>query len=117
MRTTDDNRILIGGEDDEFQSAKRRDASIRKKKARLEKIFEKMYPDVEFRTDFAWAGTFGETKDGLPYIGEHPNFPGAYFVLGMGGNGITFSVIGMEMFSLFMQGEKHPLSQYWKFRR
>ncbi len=117
MRTTDDNRILIGGEDDEFQNAKRRDASIRNKKARLEKIFEKMYPDVEFRTDFAWAGTFGETKDGLPYIGEHPDFPGAYFVLGMGGNGITFSVIGMEMFSLFMKGEKHPLSQYWKFRR
>jgi glycine/D-amino acid oxidase-like deaminating enzyme len=42
------------------------------------------------------CGYFGETKDGLPYIGKHPNFPSAYFVLGFG-NGITFS-IGMERF-------------------
>jgi glycine/D-amino acid oxidase-like deaminating enzyme len=39
-----------------------------------------------------------ETKDGLPYIGKHPNFPSAYFVLGFGGNGITFSVIEWNLF-------------------
>ena len=117
MRTTDDNRILIGGEDDDFRDARKRDASITKKKARLEKIFEKLFPGISFRTDFAWAGTFGETKDGLPYIGEHPDFPGAYFVLGMGGNGITFSVIGMDMFSQHMQGKTHPMAKYWKFKR
>lgn len=117
MRTTDDNRILIGGEDDEFRDVVKRDRSLPKKRERLEKIFEKLFPDVEFRTDFAWAGTFGETKDGLPYIGEHPDFPGAYFVLGMGGNGITFSVIGMDMLSGHLKGKKHPLSAWWKFKR
>ncbi len=117
LRTTDDNRILIGGEDDEFQDVGKRDKSLPQKRDRLEKIVEKMFPDIGFRTDFAWAGTFGETRDGLPYIGEHPDFPGAYFVLGMGGNGITFSVTGMDMLSQHLLGKEHPLSEWWKFKR
>jgi len=63
------------------------------------------------------AETFGETKDGLPYIGEHSKFKNTYFVLGFGGNRITFSVIGMEMESLFMKKKKHPLSRHLKFGR
>ena len=74
-------------------------------------------PDLEFRTDFAWAGTFGETKDGLPYIGEHPDFPSAYFVLGFGGNGITFSVTGMEMVSKYLKGEAKKKKKWFRFRR
>ncbi|MBK8465025.1 MAG: FAD-binding oxidoreductase [Chloracidobacterium sp.] len=117
MRTTDDNRILIGGEDEDFLDTKKRAALLNKKAARLEKKLKKLLPSVKFRTDFAWAGTFGETKDGLPYIGKHPNFPSAYFVLGFGGNGITFSVIGMDMTAAMLKGEKHPLDEYFRFRR
>ncbi len=117
MRTTDDGRLLIGGEDEEFVDAAKRDSLLSDKSAKLEKQITKLFPDTPFRTDFAWAGTFGETKDGLPYIGKHPNFPGAYFVLGFGGNGITFSVIGMEMVSGMLHGKKHPLDKFFRFRR
>ena len=117
MRTTDDNRILIGGEDEEFVNAEKRDALLFEKEAKLVKKLNKHLPENNFRTDFVWAGTFGGTKDGLPYIGEHPDFPSAYFVLGFGGNGITFSVIGMAMASAFLKGKKHELSKYFKFRR
>ena len=117
MRTTDDNRILIGGEDEEFVDAQKRDSLLLDKEKKLVKKLDKYLPENNFRTDFVWAGTFGETKDGLPYIGEHPNFPSAYFVLGFGGNGITFSVIGMEMASAFLKGKKHELTEYFRFRR
>ena len=117
MRTTDDNRVLIGGEDEEFVNAKKRDSLLHEKEQKLVKKLDKYLPENDFRTDFVWAGTFGETKDGLPYIGEHPDFPSAYFVLGFGGNGITFSVIGMEMASQFLKGKKHELSEYFRFRR
>ncbi len=117
FRTTDDNRILIGGEDEDFVDTQKRDSLIGEKSVRLEKKLKRLMPTLKFRTDFAWAGTFGETKDGLPYIGEHPNFPSAYFVLGFGGNGITFSVVGMEMVSAMLKGEKHPLDEYFRFRR
>ncbi|MEK7855617.1 MAG: FAD-binding oxidoreductase, partial [Acidobacteriota bacterium] len=117
MRTTDDNRILIGGEDEEFVDAAKRDSLITEKSVKLEKKLKKLLPGIKFRTDFAWAGTFGETKDGLPYIGKHPNFPSAYFVLGFGGNGITFSVIGMDMVAAMLKGETHPLDGPFRFRR
>ncbi len=117
MRTTDDNRILIGGEDEEFVDAAKRDSMITDKANKLEKKLKKLIPSIKFRTDFAWAGTFGETKDGLPYIGIHPNFPSAYFVLGFGGNGITFSVIGMEMVAANLKGETHRLKEHFRFRR
>lgn len=117
MRTTDDNRVLIGGEDEEFVNAKKRDSLLHEKEQKLVKKLHKHLPENDFRTDFIWAGTFGETKDGLPYIGEHPDFSSAYFVLGFGGNGITFSVIGMEMASDFLKGKKHELTEYFRFRR
>lgn len=117
MRTTDDNRFLIGGEDEVFYDASKRDNLLQNKSTKLEKLFKKYVPNDSFISDFAWAGTFGETKDGLPYIGKHKDFPGAYFVLGFGGNGITFSVIGMKMLSDYLSGKEHKLCQYFKFER
>jgi len=117
LRTTADGRFLIGGEDEEFRNPQRRDKLIGRKEKKLVKLFEKHLPQVPFYADFAWAGTFGVTKDGLPYIGEHKDFKNSYFVLGFGGNGITFSVTGMEMVSDWLKGKKHPLTTWFKFGR
>lgn len=117
MRTTDDGRMLIGGGDEDFYDAEKRDSLLNKKEKEILKTLKKIKPDYHFYTDFVWAGTFGETKDGLPYIGTHKDFKSSYFVLGFGGNGITFSVTGMEMVSRFMKGKKHLLSKYFQFGR
>ncbi len=117
MRTTDDNRLLIGGEDEDFKDTGKRDLLLSPKSIKLEKQIKKILPDHEFITDFGWAGTFGETDDGLPYIGGHPDFPNSYFVLGFGGNGITFSVIAMDMIADMLKRKKHPLTPYFRFRR
>lgn len=117
FRTTEDNRVLIGGEDEEFINAAKRNLSIKYKSAKLQKYLKKTLPHYDFRLDFSWAGTFGETKDGLPYIGKHPDFKSSYFLLGFGGNGITFSVIGTSVISRMLQGNKHPLQEHFSFRR
>ncbi|MGZ5284580.1 MAG: NAD(P)/FAD-dependent oxidoreductase [Kaistella sp.] len=117
MRTTADGRLLIGGGDEDFQNPQKRDQIIGKKEKEILRNLKKVLPEHQFFTDFTWAGTFGETKDGLPYIGEHKKFKNSYFVLGFGGNGITFSVTGMEMASAFMKKEKHHLAEYFKFGR
>lgn len=117
MRTTDDNRVLMGGEDEDFVNPEKRDAMLNKKALKLKKTIKKLFPNYDFRVDFGWAGTFGETKDGLPYIGKHSDFKNAYFVLGFGGNGITFSVIGMDMVSAMLKGKTHELSGYFQFGR
>jgi glycine/D-amino acid oxidase-like deaminating enzyme len=71
MRTTDDNRLLIG-EDEDFVDAAKRDSLLNEKSDKL--ISEENLPDYDFRMDFVWAGTFMRPKMALPYIGKHPNF-------------------------------------------
>jgi len=117
MRSTDDERLLIGGGDEDFYDPEKRDSVLDKKEKEIRRHLKRIQPDYHFYTDFVWAGTFGETKDGLPYISTHENFKNSYFVLGFGGNGITFSVTGMEMASAFMKNETHKLSEYFKFGR
>lgn len=117
LRTTDDGRFLIGGEDEEFRNSRKRDEVLGEKESKLVRTFEKHLTHIPFYPDFVWAGTFGETKDGLPFIGEHKDFRNSYFVLGFGGNGITFSVTGMEMVSAWLKGRKHMLSKWFAFGR
>lgn len=73
FRTTSDNRIMIGGLDEKFKNGILRDKLIPKKRLLLEQMFKKLFPKINFQTDFAWAGTFGETKHGLPYRGSYNN--------------------------------------------
>lgn len=97
IRTTSDNRIMVGGFDEPFYNPKKRDALMDKKNEAIIKRFKKLFPESNIEIDFYWCGTFGGTKDGLPFIGEHKKHPNMYFALGYGGNGITFSVIAAEM--------------------
>jgi len=117
MRTTDDNRILVGGGDENFKNPLRRDRLIEKKEVKLLENAKKLFPKLELIPDFSWAGTFGITKDALPYIGPHPDFPNSFFVLGYGGNGITFSVMGMKIISDAIAGRTNKLLEYYKFNR
>lgn len=117
LRTTADQRILVGGEDENFKNAIKRDALLNKKQEKLQRTFQKFLPNTLFIEDFSWCGTFGETKDGLPYIGMHAKFPNSYFCLGFGGNGITFSAIGAELIVGMMKGETNLLSHFFRFGR
>lgn len=117
LRVARDQRILIGGKDDAFYNPARRDASIPRKARQLESSFRRLFPDIPFRTDFAWAGTFASTKDGLPFIGTIPERPHTWFALGYGGNGITFSVIAAQIISDLLSGRKNQNSQLFQFNR
>lgn len=117
LRTTDDNRLLIGGEDVDFINGKKRDQLLTVKTRKLEHKLEKIFPDYSFKTDYSWTGTFAETKDGLPYIGTHSDFKNTLFVLGFGGNGITFSVIGMDIISDLLKNKKNKLAEHFRFKR
>jgi glycine/D-amino acid oxidase-like deaminating enzyme len=66
---------------------------------------------------FAWAGTFGATKDGLAYIGVSPEAPHAYFALGYGGNGITYSMIAARIIADLYQGVPNADAQLFRFER
>lgn len=117
LRTTADNRILIGGKDDDFYNPKKRDTNLPKKVKQLEKSFKDLYPTIPFKTDYRWAGTFCGTKDGLPYIGSISERPHTYFALGFGGNGITFSMIAAEIIRDLVSGKKNENQAIFDFNR
>lgn len=116
-RTTSDNRIIFGGGDESFYSPQRRDELLKQKSAELIARFENMFPELPFKLDFAWAGTFAETEDGLPYIGSLKQLPNTYFALGYGGNGVTFSQLAAEILSDLLMGVKNKDAEIYSFAR
>ena len=117
MRTTDDNRLLIGGEDSAIRMNFIREKMKKMKEKVLLKRLKEVASEYEFIEDFSWSGTFGKTKDGLPYIGKSPEYKRAFFVLGFGGNGITFSSQAMDIIISELKGEKTDLAWNYRFGR
>lgn len=117
LRTTQDHRVMMGGEDESFRTLPIRERRIPAKQRRLEKRFAELFPHIALETAYAWAGTFGETKDGLAYIGETEEIPGAYFALGFGGNGTTYSIIAAEIVRDLFLGKDNPDRHIFRFDR
>jgi glycine/D-amino acid oxidase-like deaminating enzyme len=118
LRRTADERILVGGEDDRFDIPLRRDARVAGKTATLIKRVNTLFPELPVRPAFAWAGTFAETDDGLPFFGPHEQHgPRVHFAMAYGGNGITYSLIGAELLRDHLLGKRHPCAALFGFAR
>lgn len=117
FRSTHDNRIIMGGGDEDFQDASKRDSLLKEKENDLVVAFKKCFPKIDFKLDYSWAGTFGETKDGLPYMGKPYLHKNEHYILGFGGNGITFSIMGMEAIKNSIQQKFHPFLEHYNFER
>ena len=117
LRTTDDGRLLVGGEDDVFKDTILQQEIKEKKSKVLQKKIKKLIPTINFIEDISWGGVFGTTKDGLPYIGESPEYKNCLWCLGFGGNGITFSIQGMDIIVEMLNNKSNSLSKYYRFGR
>lgn len=117
IRTSGANRIIVGGEDEDFSDPERRDKLLRKKTEVLESKFRQLLPEVPFAPEMAWCGTFSTTDDGLPFIGARKAGDRIYFDLGYGGNGITFSVIGAQIIRRALSGTPDEFDDVFGFGR
>lgn len=117
VRSTKDRRIIVGGRDEPFVNAHKSNALISSKSKQLKKDIETLFPSIEYKPEFNWAGIFGSTKDGLPFIGSLPHKPNAYFALGFGGNGITFSLMAAEIITNLITKGKSEYSNIFSFQR
>lgn len=117
MRYTHDGRLLIGGEDSSVNQPFFQQFIKERKADKLIKTVKQVLSNVEFIEDFSWAGKFGSTKDGLPYIGSSPEYKDALFALGFGGNGIIFSVQAMGIITDQLAGKENKLSSAYRFGR
>ena len=117
LRTTRDKRIMMGGEDEEFVNPTRRDRLIPTKASALLRKAQSVLPRINIEIAYAWAGTFGETIDSLPYVGEVEEFPNAYFALCYGANGTNFAVMAAEIIRDLYLKRPNPDAELFKFDR
>lgn len=117
LRSDSDGRAILGGGDVPFRNPKARDRMLRSKATALEKQFRELFPGSPMEVAFCWAGTFGETEDGLAYIGPHQRYPHCFFALCFGGNGITFSMTAAAMVRDALAGKPNDYSEVFAFDR
>jgi glycine/D-amino acid oxidase-like deaminating enzyme len=79
----------VGGDQDETPARKRGDVLVQRTGQLMYEALT-MYPAIAgLRPEWGWDASFGETGDGLPYIGPHRNYPRHLFALGGPGDSVT----------------------------
>jgi glycine/D-amino acid oxidase-like deaminating enzyme len=119
FRWTDEGGILFGGEDRTVPRTKRgRHAALVKAAATLHAKLLELCPRAgDVRVTHAWEGLFATTPDGLPYVGEHPDYPAHLFALGYGGNGMTFGFLAAQILLRRYQRRVRPADGLFGFDR
>jgi glycine/D-amino acid oxidase-like deaminating enzyme len=106
IRSTVDNRMIVGGLDEDNPNAPYSLELIQQRAENLLKQAKELFPNYEIEIDYAYAATFGESIDNLPFIGEHPTKNNHYYLLGYGGNGTVYSMLGSCMLRDLIRGKR-----------
>lgn len=117
LRTTADGRVIMGGEDRHKLSPRSREKHLIRATRKLLERFGRMFPDIPLEVSCAWAGTFSDSPDGLPYIGACDERGGVFGAFGYGGNGITFSVIAADILFDLCRGVRNHDADLFRLNR
>ncbi len=118
-RTTKDNRLIAGGEDQPFKYALDNPTLAKQSYTKLEERLKTLFPQMkaDIQVDYAYGGAFASTKDDLGFIGPDPAQPHLWYCLGYGANGILFALLGGEILAKYYQGEEDEAMAYFKIDR
>ena len=108
IRTTAEGRIIAGGLDENIKHAPQSLAYIEKRAEMLFKQLQELFPNYQIEYDYSYGATFGESIDNLPFIGQHPTKDRHYYLLGYGGNGTVYSMLGSHILRDLIICGDHP---------
>lgn len=114
LRTDNEGRLIVGGEDENNAHAYQSEAKLRDKAQTIQRKVETLLGLEIGPIDYQWAAAFGATTTGLPLIGPVPGMQNVYCVMGFGGNGITFSQIAAELVAADINGTRDPDAALFK---
>ncbi|GAB6926811.1 FAD-dependent oxidoreductase [Paenibacillus sp. JCM 10914] len=114
FRTTPDQRIIAGGLDEPLPPSGRPEQYAAVRGQQLLEEIRRLFPNLNDRLKIAcsWAGMFASTKDGIPLIGRHPEYPHSFFIEVYGGNGTVYSMIAADLLAQTITG-KEPEELSW----
>ncbi|WP_313237354.1 NAD(P)/FAD-dependent oxidoreductase [Sporosarcina ureae] len=108
MRLTDENRIVSGGLDQDMDTLPSSQEEIDKKFKQLKQELQELFPIQKLDFEYEWTALFGESTDELPVIGRHPVEPNIYYLIGLGGNGTVYSMLGAYLLRDELAGKSNP---------
>ena len=118
LRTTKDNRIIIGGEDVDFIPDIFNEKLANEKYDILENRLKSMFKQIKgIEIEFKYCGAFASTPDNLGFIGPDNNHKNLWYLLGYGANGILFAILGGMMLSNLYNGKKDKDMNLFKVNR
>lgn len=118
LRTTMDNRIIIGGEDVTFIPDIFNEKLADKKYDILENKLKSMFKNIEnIEIEYKYCGAFASTPDNLGFVGPGPKHNNLWYLLGYGANGIIFAILGAMMLTELYDGKVNEDMKLFKVDR
>jgi glycine/D-amino acid oxidase-like deaminating enzyme len=115
--TRDDRLLVCGGDQDEVP-ARSREAALVQRTGELMYELLKKYPAISgLMPEYGWDLTYGDTSDGLPYIGAHRNFPRHLFALGGGRDSLTGAFLAARILARAIAGAPEKGDDLFGFTR
>jgi len=104
VRWTRDSRLLVTGAAQDETPARKRDAVLVQRTGQLMYELLMMNPAISgLQPEYGWEGAYGETADGIMYIGPHRNYPRHLFALG--GDSLSGAFLAARVLSRAASGE------------
>jgi glycine/D-amino acid oxidase-like deaminating enzyme len=106
LRWAEEGRVLVSGAAQAETPARTRKAVLVQRTGQLMYEVLKMYPAISgLQPEYGWEASYGETTDGLMYIGAHRNYPRHLFALGGHSESVTGAFVAARILGRVLQGE------------
>ena len=118
LRRTKDGRLLIAGADRDESLARQLDATRVQRTGQLMYELLMMYPVISgLQPAYGWEMVYGETGDGLMYIGPHRNYPRHLFALGSSGDTLAGAFLAARILARAARGELDKADEVFGWTR
>ena len=112
FRKSPDGRLIIGGGDEDYQELSEEKAEKTADRLRADVSDYLMHGPIP-PPEYFYEAIFGESEDGLPYIGPHPDHDQVYLIHGVGGNGTVYSAIAAGEAIKWAENSSDHLKYLW----
>ena len=117
VRWLDDERLLVGGADEESPPERESDKVIVQRTGQLMYELSTLYPDISgIAPQYGWGAAYARTADGLPYLGPHRNYPHHLFAFGDSSHGVAGAYLASRVLLRHHLGEVEPSDEVFGFR-
>jgi len=118
LRWTSDQRLIVSGADQDETPARTRDAVLVQRTGQLMYELLMMYPAISgLQPQYGWHLPYGETADGLMFIGPHRNYPHHLFALGGSGDSVSGAFVAARILARAARGQMEKADEVFGWTR